>query len=151
MKALRCTKCGKEKPTWEFFKNFLFKRGYAYWCKDCHYEYRKEWRRKHPEEHKNYYVKIKNKKKQKRRKDKLTIIQALGNKCQDPKCETPNYCSNHPEILGFHHSSGRKESVSEIVLKWKKEKKLPKDVILLCPNCHSLNHSKHIPHPNVTL
>ena len=33
---LHCRKCGKDKTTDGFYRNNQAKRGFGYWCKDCH-------------------------------------------------------------------------------------------------------------------
>ena len=49
------------------------------------------------------------------------------------KCVECGY-STHPEILGIHHSDKSKQNNSLA------------NLLVLCPNCHSLKHKKHIPH-----
>lgn len=54
------------------------------------------------------------------------------------KCQICGY-DEHPEILGIHHKDrNRKNNTLE-------------NLIVLCPNCHSLEHDKHICHSGETL
>jgi len=49
------------------------------------------------------------------------------------KCFDCGY-SSHPEILGIHHKDNNRKN------------NFVKNFIILCPNCHSIRHKKHIPH-----
>jgi hypothetical protein len=49
------------------------------------------------------------------------------------KCEKCGY-NKHVEILGIHHINKDRNDNSE------------KNLKVLCPNCHSIEHKKHIPH-----
>lgn len=49
------------------------------------------------------------------------------------KCEKCGY-NAHPEILGIHHIDENRRNNSK------------ENLIVLCPNCHSLEHKKHISH-----
>lgn len=45
-----CTKCGRELPLSEFYKNKKMKDGLQYWCKECDSQHNKQWRAEHKEE-----------------------------------------------------------------------------------------------------
>lgn len=49
------------------------------------------------------------------------------------KCENCGY-DKHQEILGVHHKDRNRKN-NELT-----------NLIVLCPNCHSVEHMKHIPH-----
>jgi hypothetical protein len=49
------------------------------------------------------------------------------------KCYDCGY-NEHPEILQVHHKNGNRNKNSI------------HNLVVLCPNCHSLRHKKHIPH-----
>ena len=74
---------------------------------------------------------------------KMELFRLLGAKCQNPKCETLNQCSNHPEILQIHHPDKKQEQLTKVFLK-KISIKLKEgktiSIKLLCPNCHALEH-----------
>ena len=42
MKTKICTKCGKEKPLTEFWKNNKSTDKFCYWCKSCYLKYQRE-------------------------------------------------------------------------------------------------------------
>lgn len=44
-KIKRCPRCGKEKILTDFYKNRREKDGLSCWCKGCHAEYAKEYRK----------------------------------------------------------------------------------------------------------
>ena len=58
---------------------------------------------------------------------------ALKNRGLICKCFDCGY-SSFPEILGVHHNDKNKNNNSL------------NNLIVLCPNCHSIRHEKHIPH-----
>jgi len=49
-----CSKCGKEKDVNCFYKNKTRADSLDYWCKECHREYDKEWRKENEEKYKKY-------------------------------------------------------------------------------------------------
>jgi len=59
---------------------------------------------------------------------KNMIRRGMVNECK--KCGYNQF----PEILGIHHIDENRENNSL------------ENLIVLCPNCHSLEHKKHIPH-----
>lgn len=75
---------------------------------------------------------------------KLWIIQQLGGKCSNPKC-------NYDGIaLTIHHIHGRSDikiSRRKEYLLWFRDKQIPPDVEVLCFNCHMERHGKHAKQP----
>lgn len=64
------------------------------------------------------------------------IRQAMQSRGMVKKCFDCGYHS-HPEVLGIHHQDGnRKNNILE-------------NLIVLCANCHSLRHKKHIVHSSL--
>ena len=82
----KCTKCGKQKPLSEFYKQKITLDGFAYKCKACANMYVKHWKINNPKKHKIH---------QKRRdlKSKYSLSLEQFNKMlvlQDNKCEVCN-------------------------------------------------------------
>jgi hypothetical protein len=116
-----------------------------------------EWRNTHLEDYRGYYrnyyrknhikvlKRVANWQKEYRKKIKIYLMDILGNKCN--KCgiigSDENIC-----IFEFHHINeenawGRNNNIRVKTLrKWFDENSIPDDVILLCSNCHKLEHYK---------
>ena len=52
MESKKCTKCGKGKPTTNFYKNPKTKDRLSSWCKSCVLQSTKKWKKNYPEKHK---------------------------------------------------------------------------------------------------
>lgn len=80
---------------------------------------------------------------------KRWVIEKLGRRCS--KC---GLISGFDCVYDFHHSGETKSWGSNSVFKhkelakWRKENKIPEDVILLCANCHRIIHH---PEENVSI
>jgi len=68
--------------------------------------------------------------------DRIVLILELGGKCE--KCGYHEIIS----ILQVHHLKGRdtNRQFMEEFKRWKQTGELPKDVIVLCPNHHMIEH-----------
>jgi hypothetical protein len=80
---------------------------------------------------------IKEKQKQDKRKRKLLAIEYLGGKC--------NSCGNvfHPAIYEFHHKNPEekdRDPSKMLCLSWKRLSSELEKCLLLCANCHRLQH-----------
>lgn len=62
-----------------------------------------------------------------------TVRKALNVRGQMLSCESCGY-DKHSDILGVHHKDGNRKNNSR------------RNLEILCPNCHSLRHRKHVPH-----
>jgi 5-methylcytosine-specific restriction endonuclease McrA len=62
-----------------------------------------------------------------------TVRKAMIRRNLLKKCERCGY-DEHPEILGVHHKDRNRQNNHSSNLE------------VLCPNCHSLEHGKHISH-----
>lgn len=62
-----------------------------------------------------------------------TIRKAMLSRGMINKCQNCGY-QDHPEILGVHHIDRNRKN-NDI-----------SNLIVLCPNCHSIEHSRHIAH-----
>lgn len=80
-----------------------------------------------------------------RHKKKKFIVDALGGKCQNPKCSTPGGYDRNWQALDIHHNIPTEKEVrvgklvqySWVIIK----QELKKDIRLLCSNCHRELHS----------
>ena len=63
----KCSKCKEVKTLNNFYKHKTNKDGYWGYCKDCHYQYQKEYRLKNQDKIKEYALKNKDKLKEYKR------------------------------------------------------------------------------------
>lgn len=145
-----CSKCGKEKPTSEFYKYGGQRLDLHSECKTCfnsrnrgRKEYHRSYNHLHREEKREHYLKHKEHLIELAHVSHLKIkwkyIQLLGGKCQECSmiATKDNIC-----IFDFHHM--------ELIKKQRNERRGTENpynknfdtskVILLCANCHRLKH-----------
>ncbi len=132
---LKCSKCGLEKSTTEFFSNKKRKSGFDCYCKEC----RKIYSRKHYGMQTKYYLNKTYRNKQ-RLKD-VILDYKQGKKCC--RCGFDN-----PIALDFHHRNPKDKefSISKASIKGIGKEKLDKEIAkcdILCANCHRIEHSKN--------
>lgn len=132
---LKCSKCKQEKPVSEFHVCKIWKRGYAYKCKECVREHKNkpDVRARTYEREKGYREAGINK--LARRNRRIDTIKKLGGKCE---C-----CGEERlEFLAIDHIDGlvkrtRNESGDALVLKVKKSNFSKEQYRVLCHNCNS--------------
>ena len=87
---------------------------------------------------------------------KRWVVDKLERRCMNPDC---NIISEHDCIYDLHHKNGdgwtnkgRNKSNFRLkdLLKWKSIDKIPDDILLLCANCHRLEHEGKRGRFNVT-
>lgn len=110
-----CTKCKQEKPIKDFYKQSGRKNGSSY-CKNCFNDYCIErWIQR-----------------------KLDAIEYKGGKCVNCGYD------KHYAALQFHHTDPLTKEVIWTKLRlrsWKKIKNELDKCVLLCSNCHAIEHS----------
>ena len=130
-----CTKCQINKPaTKEFFilRN-TNKSGLAAECRDCRKAYMKI---------NNKVTDVASKHRHRKQSHKVKGVQLLGGKCT--KCGI-NYDSTNGSIFDFHHvdASLKDFTIGNHFNKtWSLLEPEIKKCILLCSNCHRLEHSE---------
>lgn len=121
-----CSKCKQRKPLSQFGKRNDRKRGYKYYCKQCEQEmYYKDKAKDILEQSKQL---------------KLKYAKYLGGKCQ--RCEIPITEDNYV-IFDFHHLDPSTKEFNISSIHFTDEDKIKSEVdkcILLCSNCHRLEH-----------
>lgn len=120
--TITCPICKQRKPKSEFYKCENKAKGIHYRCKQC--------------ENELYSKPIKN---------KLKWAKYLGGKCSNCGIEitVDNYC-----IFDFHHldPSKKEYSVTQLLRNFTSEEILKTEIdkcVLLCANCHRLEHNKN--------
>lgn len=146
----KCTKCGKIKPITEFYRFYTGKRTRSQ-CKQCHYEYGKQWRKKNRKRsidivknyrinHPEYRQKTREYQFERSRKLKRELVIIAGGKCTH--CNY-NKCDG---ALEFHHIDRNDKEKFSLNSKEDREKLIELikfgKAILLCSNCHRGEHWK---------
>jgi 5-methylcytosine-specific restriction endonuclease McrA len=113
----KCNVCGEVKPLRDFYERKASKDGHAHHCKKC-----------------NAARVLKT-----FRKNKLKAIEYKGGKCAA--------CGGvfHPAVFDFHHINPEEKEIKPSDMrgwKWEKQKAELDKCVLLCSNCHRLEHAK---------
>ena len=171
MKTKKCPRCNKVKPTNLFSKDNMRKGGLQRCCKLCNSDYHKQHFKnpdvkeqhrlynleyiKNNKENRNAYLRkyrkidevrkrIQDKKKDKCRKRKVSIINSLGGRCC--KCGI-KYNGKNSCIFQLHHRNPKeKETTIAHAVNCYSDKRLELEVKkcdLLCANCHFIVHVKN--------
>ena len=91
----------------------------------------RRWRKNHPYNYERYKQRAYEQDRQK----KIDIIIVLGGKCQ--KCGNDDF-----RVLCGHHINGRNERERNDSGKWYRHPPPLNEIMLLCANCHIIEHSK---------
>ena len=139
---LTCSKCKQEKPSTEFFRERALKRGFAYHCKVCKMEYKKEYDRKNKarrsERARKYYQDTKPERRRvqqayrKANRIKKSAHKKVENALLSGVLKRPKVCSTakcRNKKVEAHHDDYRKP----LTIRW------------LCRKCHSQHHAEHGP------
>jgi hypothetical protein len=133
----KCTKCGKEAHTEEdlhlFTKDKNGKYGRTNLCSTCAAKKRMAWASENR-------VAVNKDQSQRKQKNKVKVIKLLGSSCQ--KCGL-EYEGKNASVFDLHHlDPSEKEHRPSDVLRqsWKKIEKEISKCVLLCANCHRLEH-----------
>ena len=129
----RCPKCKIPKPRDKFYKNKTTKDGLYGYCKVCHINLTKKWKK----ENKKLYLSIRKKRYHKRIKFFSDYKKDLGLKCR--KCR-----ENNPACLVFHHRNPSRKSfnIGCSIARYS-IKRIIKEIAkcdVLCANCHAKLH-----------
>lgn len=135
----RCSRCRKIKKLSEFHKDRRYtKSGYRSQCKECIKEYHKKYKSNPENKEKlslsgrKYFLKIRPKLKRVRKKLRLKVLRAYGNKCQC--CGEDTY-----EFLAIDHKnndgSEHRKTVKNLY-EWLVENNYPEGFQVLCHNCN---------------
>ena len=113
----KCNVCGEVKPLNKFFKQKSKKDGHKSICKNCHTGYNKE----------------------RDRQNKIRAIEYKGGKCEN--------CGGvfHPAAFDFHHVNPEEKEFTPSDMKgwkWERQKEELDKCVLLCSNCHRVEHYK---------
>ena len=123
-----CSKCKEEKELDCFFKNSQSKDNHSSYCKECQ-----------KIDKKNHYQKNKEKYKSSVFNNTKWFLDLK----MDLKCEKCGF--NHPAALDFHHlDPSKKEFKISGKLNVKNKEKVLNEIkkcIVLCSNCHRIEHS----------
>jgi len=117
-----CVKCNKVKPIEEFYRKYPTTNNnlVASYCKKCSNNYHTE------------RVKI----------VKLKMIEYKGGKCVHCDLSLENA---HYSVFDFHHLNPEEKDINFRHIKYQKWEKIKKELdkcILLCSNCHRIEHAK---------
>ena len=132
-----CSCCKENRPKERFNKNKTRKDGLNSFCRDCQRLKSKEYYSEKREYHKDYVAKQKIATKK--------LFQEYKNTLRCSKCDF-----NHPAALDFHHinSSEKEIDISSAVSRngwsWKRIKKEIDKCVVLCSNCHRIEHYEKI-------
>lgn len=104
-------------------------------------QYKKEWMRLYRERNKEkLYAKDKLKTHERRKRQKKQAVEYLGGECKSCGLKTDKYC-----VYDFHHvdpSLKTADPGSLLHYSWKRLQQELDNCILLCANCHRLEHEK---------
>lgn len=133
MQRKTCSKCNQEKDIDLFVKNYRKLGAYTNRCKSCRTEYQREYSARN-------LLEINKKSKIRRDARKLRAIQYLGGKC--------NHCQQvvHPAAFDFHHVDPTTKDIEIGNLMTLSDENVFKELdncILLCANCHRIEHFTH--------
>lgn len=122
MQTKKCSKCSKEKPVSEFYKDRGRKDGLYPWCSVC--------KKAHDKNHSRYA----GRKKEWRAKIRKIVIQHYGSKCVC--CGESRY-----EFLALDHKNGggnqHRREVGFDITRWIYKNDFPPIFQILCHNCNT--------------
>jgi 5-methylcytosine-specific restriction endonuclease McrA len=106
--------------------------------RDAH---KKEYMKKYRQDNKEkLYARDKEKTQERRKKHKKLAVEYLGSKCQHCGLQTDKYC-----VYDFHHvvpENKKADPGSLLHYSWKRLQEELDKCILLCANCHRIEHDK---------
>ena len=132
-----CNKCKIPKELEKFTKRTVNKDGYSTICKECEYEGNRKSYYRTSGKRNEYLINRRRKLAQERNELILTL---------NLKCERCGF--DHPAALDFHHIDPKNKLKNVSTLKWSgcsNETFLNeiKKCIVLCANCHRIEHSEN--------
>jgi hypothetical protein len=117
----KCAKCNETKNVYEFYKRHENGRSHEVtgYCKSCSNKYHSE----------------------RVRKVKLKMIDYKGGKCEKCALALKN---SHYSVFEFHHLNPKEKDVNFAKIKYQKWEKIKIEIdkcMLVCANCHRIEHS----------
>lgn len=134
-----CIECGLEAHTHIeldlFAKSIQSKHGRHNMCKKCRNKYNKAFYKSNSSERLERHTKT-------RQNNKVEALKYKGNKCNN--CKLP-YNGDNECVFDFHHIDPSKKDICPSKLMTREWKKITLELdkcILLCSNCHRLEHKR---------